>query len=415
MNSQERIKAAINHKTTDRVPVDLGSTCVTGIHAIAYKNLKDYLGIKTGHIRIWDPIQQLALVEDEIIDRFNLDVLDVGRTYNTNDGDWYDVRVNGINAQFPNYFQPRHNPDDSFELVHEDGTVLGRMSQAALVMDSVYYPALKKLPEDFNEFMKMMRKNMWAVGITPPFSNVGQKFFWKNLKKNAIRIKEETKKPIVLSLNISTFEFANTFRRMDKFMVDILRHPEKAEKFLDMIMKFWFESLGVVCSYVGDIVDIIRMGDDLGENKGPLISPRIYRKMFKPRHEEICDYIKKHSSMKIFYHGCGSISDLIPDLIEAGVDILNPVQLSAKRMEPKFLKENFGDDITFWGGGVDTREVICWKTPEEVKQHVLDLLEIFTPGGGFVWAAVHNILPDAPPQNIVACFEAIQEFNEKNY
>ena len=119
--------------------------------------------------------------------------------------------------------------------------------------------------------------------------------------------------------------------------------------------------------------------------------------------------------MKIFYHGCGSISDLIPDLIEAGIDILNPVQLSAKRMEPKFLKENFGDDITFWGGGVDTREVICWKKPEEVKQHVLDLLEIFTPGGGFVWAAVHNILPDAPPQNIVACFEAIQEFNEKNY
>ncbi len=415
MNSQERVLAAINHKTPDRVPVDLGGTCVTGIHAITYKNLKDYLGIKTGHVRIYDPIQQLAQVEDEIIDYFNLDVLDVGRTFNTKDEDWYEVHVNGIDAQFPNYFQPRHNLDDSLELVHEDGTVIGRMSQAALVMDPVYYPALEKLPENYNEFLKMMRKNTFAVGITPPFSNVGMKHFWKTLRKNAIELKSKTKKPIILSLNISTFEFANSFRRMDKFLIDILRHPSEVEKFLDMIMKFWFESLGVVCTYVGDVVDIIRMGDDLGENNGPIISPRIYRKLFKPRHEEVCDYIKKHSSMKIFYHGCGSLTNLLPDLIETGIDILNPVQISARGMDPKYLKENFGDDITFWGGGVDTRNVICWKTPEEVKKHVLELLEIFTPGGGYVWSAVHNILPDAPPQNIVACFDAIKEFNEKYY
>ena len=116
--------------------------------------------------------------------------------------------------------------------------------------------------------------------------------------------------------------------------------------------------------------------------------------------------------MKIFYHSCGSIVPLLPDLIDTGIDILNPVQINARDMDPKFLKENFGDDITFWGGGADTRNVINRKSSEEVKKHVLELLEIFFPGGGYIWNTVHNILPDVPPQNIVAMFEAIEEFNE---
>ena len=144
------------------------------------------------------------------------------------------------------------------------------------------------------------------------------------------------------------------------------------------------------------------------------MNPKLYRKIFKPRLAELCSYIKKQSNMKIFFHSCGSIKPLIPDFIEVGVDILNPVQINVKNMDPKELKEEFGADITFWGGGADTRNVINRKSPEEVKKHVLELLEIFAPGGGYVWNTVHNILPDVPPQNIIAMFEAIEEFNNQN-
>ncbi|MFX0000915.1 MAG: uroporphyrinogen decarboxylase family protein, partial [Candidatus Hermodarchaeota archaeon] len=148
---------------------------------------------------------------------------------------------------------------------------------------------------------------------------------------------------------------------------------------------------------------------NLGENKGPSISPKIFREIFKPRITEVCNYIKKNSSMKILYHADGSIVPLIPDLIDTGIDILNPVQINARDMDPKFLKENFGDEIAFWGGVVDIRNVINRKKPEEVKKHVLELLDVFFLGGGYVWSTIHNILPDVPPQNIVAAFEAIEE------
>ncbi len=411
MNSRERILSVIEHKEPDRVPVDLGATTVTGITAIAYHNLKNYLGIDKGHVRIYDPIQQLAIVEDEIIEHFNIDALDIGRTFNRNDEDWYDVHINGIDAQFPQYFKPRFNPDGSMDILHEDGTVLGTMSKSALVADPVYFPCLEKYPEDKVEYFKMMNKNFFYAVPTPPFSNTRERRFWKTLRRRVIDLKETTQKAVILSFNASFLEFGNAFRRMDKFLVDILRHPQKVEKLLNMMLEFWMEGLKVICGYIGDVVDIIRIGDDLGENNGPLISPRIFRKMFKPLHTEVCDYIKKHSSMKIFFHGCGSLTALLPDLIETGIDILNPVQISAKDMDPKYLKENYGDDLTFWGGGVDTRDVLAWKTPEAVKKHVLELLENFSPGGGFVWSAVHNILPDVPPENIMACFEAIEEFN----
>jgi uroporphyrinogen decarboxylase len=166
-----------------------------------------------------------------------------------------------------------------------------------------------------------------------------------------------------------------------------------------------------VCQAVGDVIDFIRFGDDLGMTSGPLFSPDIYRKIFKPRQKTLCDYIKKHSRMHTFLHSCGSIYQFIPDLIEIGIDAINPVQINARHMEPERLKQEFGRDITFWGGGVNTQTVLNRATPAEVKEHVTRNLEIFAPGGGFVFNTVHNIMPDVPPSNIVAMFEAVAEFN----
>jgi uroporphyrinogen decarboxylase len=161
---------------------------------------------------------------------------------------------------------------------------------------------------------------------------------------------------------------------------------------------------------VGDVVDIIRLGDDLGMSTGPLMSPDIYRKLFKPRHTVLCNYIKTHSNMHTFLHSCGSIYKLIPDLIEAGFEILNPVQTNARDMQPERLKREFGREITFWGAGADTRSILNMGTPAQVKDHVCTNIEILAPGGGFVFNTIHNILPDVPPENIVAMFEAVDEY-----
>ena len=294
MNSRQRILAAIDHKEPDRVPVDLGSTPCTSISAIAYHNLKRYLGIKTGHTRVYDVVQQLAQPENEILERFKIDALDVGRTFNTNDEDWYDIHVNKIDMQWPKWFKPRHNPDDSHDVIDRDGTIISRMTKDALVFDQTYYACLEEYPKDYNHFQSIVNKSSWSLLAPPPFSNISEKHFWKRLRQNAINLRGKSQKATVLNYGSTSFEFGNSFRRMDKLLIDIRRHPSKVEKLMDYIQKFSLNSLEVICGYVGDVIDIIRIGDDLGENNGPFFSPKIYRKMFKPKHTEICDYIKKH-------------------------------------------------------------------------------------------------------------------------
>jgi uroporphyrinogen decarboxylase len=192
--------------------------------------------------------------------------------------------------------------------------------------------------------------------------------------------------------------------------MDLVAEPDNVERLLEALMERHLAALKRVCQAVGDIADIIRFGDDLGANGGPFMSPKVSRQFFKPRHTFLCDYVHRHTRMKTFLHSCGSIHALLPDLIEAVYDIINPVQTSCRDMEPERLKADFGKDICFWGGGCDTKLVLNTATPAQVKEHVKRRLEVFMPGGGFVFNTVHNILPEVPPQNIVAMYEAMQEF-----
>ncbi len=191
--------------------------------------------------------------------------------------------------------------------------------------------------------------------------------------------------------------------------MDLVLEPVQVERLLDALMELHLATLDMVCQAVGDVADILRFGDDLGMDSGPFMSPKTYRSLFKPRHTILCDYVHTHSQMHTFLHSCGSIYRLLPDLIEAGYDIINPVQTGTRDMEPERLKKEFGQDITFWGGGADTRHVLNRAQPQQVKDHVKRRIDIFGPGGGFVFNTVHNILPDVPPENIVAMFEALDE------
>ena len=412
MTSRERIIAAIEHKEPDRVPVDLGATPSSGISVIAYNNLKKKLGINGGRTLVYDVVQQLAQPEDEILDRFGIDVVDVGRTFSTAKDDWHDITVaDGSVAFYPKWFNPVRTEDGTWYAYDSDNTLIAKMPPGATFFDQTYFPMEDGYPSDFNNLPEAMGKVLWANLAHTPWDSAGEDDFWERLRTNALALRENTDKALMIVCGCNLFEWGTFLRKIDNFLMDLVLDPVNVEKLLDALLEIHLKTLENVCRAVGDIVDIIRFGDDLGMDSGPFMSPDTYRQLFKPRHKILCDYVKKNSRMKTFLHSCGSIYRLLPDLIEAGYDVINPVQTNSFEMDPATLKKEFGNDITFWGGGADTRSVLNKNTPNEVKKHVLERLEIFSPGGGFVFNTVHNIMPDVPPENILAMFEAIEEFN----
>jgi len=179
---------------------------------------------------------------------------------------------------------------------------------------------------------------------------------------------------------------------------------------VELLLERHMKTLEKVCLAVGDIVDIIRFGDDLGMDSGPFMGLDVYRELFHQQRKVMCDYVHKNSSMHTFLHTCGSIHQFIPDLIDEGIEIINPVQTNCLNMDPSNLKKEFGKDIVFWGGSMDPREILNNKSPEEVKKEAVRRMEILAPDGGFVFNNIHNIMPDVPPENILAFYDAAKEF-----
>ncbi len=411
MNSRERILASLDHREPDRVPLDLGATPSSGISAVAFHNLDARLGAGWGPPLVYDVVQQLAQPPDSFLDRFGVDVVDLGRAFDQAPGDWRDVELpGGIPARFPSWFRFREREDGTWEALDRDGDVLAVKPPGSAFFDQTYFPYLEGYPDHYRDLPAAMAKVMWAAFPTSPGHLAGEKDFWARLREGAQALRASTDRAILVGAGCNLFEWGTFLRRIDNFLMDLVDQPGRVEGLLDALMEVHLEGLGKLCEAVGDIADVVRFGDDLGMDSGPLMSPRTYRKLFKPRHAALCAFVKKHSRMRPFLHSCGSIYKLIPDLIEAGFEIINPVQIGAKGMDPAVLKEEFGRDLTFWGGGCDTKSVLNRGTPLEVKDHVKKLLDTWMPGGGYVFNTVHNILPDVPPENILAMFEAVREF-----
>lgn len=413
MNSRERVLAAIAHKQPDQVPVDLGSTPSSGISAIAYSNLLKAIGGTDLPVQIYDVVQQLAQPDMSIIDRFGVDVLDIGRAFNTEEKDWHEtILANGDKAFYPIHFNPVKQADGSYHCYDEDGKrLLALMPQGATFFDQSYFPYINGFPENYDTLDEEMGRVLWSRYVHSPWDHAQDPDFWKTLREKTLQLRASTDKALMIVCGCNLFEWGTFLRRMDNFLMDLLCEPDQVARMLDQLLERHLATLAKVCDSVGDIVDIIRFGDDLGMTSGPFMDVDTYRSLFKPRHKQLCDYVKTHSQMHTFIHSCGSISSLMPDLIEAGIEIFNPVQTNARQMEPEFLKKEFGQDCTFWGGGVETVGTLNNGTPEQVREQVLERLEIMSAGGGFVFNTVHNILPDVPPQNILAMFDAVKEFN----
>ena len=411
MNSRERILAAINHQEPDGLPVDLGATPSSGISAIAYHNLKLHLDMQGGHTRVYDVVQQLAQPEEAILDHYRIDAIDIGRSFNERAEDWYDIALpNGIPVQFPAWFKPARQPDGAWDALAPDGTRIASKPLGADFFDQTCFPYLDGYPTDYADLSETMPKVLWSGLVHSPWDHAADADFWVQLRQRAIALRASSDRALMIVVGCNLFEWGTFLRRIDNFLSDLVLDQANVERLLDALMERHMATLEKVCNAVGDVADIVRFGDDLGTDNGPFMPPKTYRKLIKPRQKMLTDYVKQHSQMRTFLHSCGSIYRILPDLIEAGFEVINPVQISSRDMEPERLKREFGADITFWGGGCDTRHVLNSGTPEQVKDHVRKNIETFAPGGGFVFNTVHNILPDVPPQNIEAMFAAVDEY-----
>jgi uroporphyrinogen decarboxylase len=411
MNSRERILAAINHRQPDRIPVDMGATPSSGISVVAYANLINYLGLSHLENHVYDVIQEVTQPEMELLDLFKVDVLDIGRFFNSSADYWHKLEImKGYPGLYPKWFNPVKQPDGSWLAAGSTGELIGKMPADATFFDQLIFPYIDGYPADYKNISHDMARVTWGGFGFPPYDRMNEKDFWKLLRETVIKERSETDKALLIGVGCNLFEWGTFLRRIDNFLMDLYLDPANVHRLLDKLLERHLDFLSKVCEAVGDIVEIIKFGDDLGTNTGPFIPNEIYNEFFKPGHKILCDYVKSHSSAHTMLHCCGGIYELIPELIDAGFEILNPIQINAANMEPERLKKEFGSELTFWGGGVNTQSILNRGTPQQVKDHVKHNIEIFSKGGGFVFTTVHNILPDVPPQNITGMFEALEEF-----
>jgi len=411
MNPRERILSAILHKPTNRVSIDLGAHGSSGISFMAYHNLITHLGMQHLSNRVYDVVQQLTQPPMDLLDYFGVDVVDVGRHFNTTPGYWHKVELmEGIPTEYPFWFKPEKQSDGSWLAANKAGEFIGKMPVGATFFDQLIFPWKEGFPEDFSKIGDDMARAVWGGFGFTPYDWMDQPGFWEMLREKTLDLRSKTDKALLLSVGCNLFENGTFLRRIDNFLMDLYLQPEKVHAFLDALMERHMDFLSKVCNAVGDIVDILKFGDDLGTNSGPFFDVETYRQFFKPRHTELCSFVKKNSTAHTMLHCCGGIYEIIPELIDAGFEVLNPVQISAFNMEPERLKREFGKDIAFWGGGCDTKTILNNASPQQVKDHVRRNVEIFYKGGGFVFNQVHNIMPDVPPENIIAMFEAVHEF-----
>lgn len=409
MTSRERVLAALDHREVDRLPLDFSGHRSSGIAAIAYARLREHLGLAARPIRVYDPIQQLAIVDDDLLDRFGVDTIELGRAFALEEEAWADwVLPDGTPCQMPSWALPEAEGKD-WVLRSTSGREIGRMPEGALYFEQTHFPFLEMEDPDLDSIPAAMEECMWTGIGSPPGPLVTGPDGQQKLADGARRLRESTDRAIVGLFGGNLLEMGQFLFRNDRFFLLLAGEPEKARAFLDYLVEMHLQNLEQFLGAVGPYIDVVLFGDDLGMQTGPQISPQMYRDLFKPRHARMWQRAKELADVRVQLHSCGGIRELLPDLIEAGLDAVNPVQINCSGMELDGLKRDFGERITFWGGCCDTGEILPNATPVEVADHVRQQVAICGREGGFVFQQVHNVLADVPPENVVAMFDALRE------
>lgn len=421
MTSRERLIETINHRTPDKVVLDIGATSQTGINASALFKLRKALGLTEKPIVVQEPSQILGIVDEDVRTALGVDVVGLWNPRNT------------LGVKNENY-KPFKMPDGTPTLM------AGDMKFTRGAKDEYYtYPQ-----GDLNEApsMYMTKEGYFFDNIERggdfDEDNLNAKEDFKNdfgvlsdedareIEKNANELYHNTQYGIVGMIGGASFGDVFTLpacslkgkphgiRKMEDWLMAHLLYPEYIEDIFSLQAEIAVKNLEIYKQAVGDKIQVVWMsGTDFGTQNGPFTSTETYCTLYKPFQKKVNDWVHDNTKWKTFYHTCGGIEPLIPHLIEAGVDILNPVQCSAVGMDAQTLKNKFGKEIVFWGGGVDTQQTLPFGTPESVREQVLDRLKIFSKNGGYVFNAIHNIVGNIPTENLVAMIDAFKEFNSK--
>jgi uroporphyrinogen decarboxylase len=408
MTSRERILAALNHRETDRVPIDFGGHRSSGITGMAYARLREYLGLEQRPIRIYDPIQQLAIIDEDVLDRFGADTIELGRGFSLTDDCWSEWTLpNGIVCRMPAWALPGRQDDCWILRSNTSGRALAKMPTGVQYFEQCHWPYLDGA-DTFDNLSEALSESMWSGIASPPGpTEIGEPDGQDVLAAGARKLRESTDRAILGLFGGNLFEMGQFVFRMDNFLMLMAAEPKTVHAFLDKLIELHLHNVEQYLGAVGDCIDIICIGDDFGMQSGPLISTPMYREFFKPRQQMLIDKIREMADVKVNLHSCGDISSFLPDIIDVGIDAVNPVQISCAGMDLTHLKREYGKDLTFWGGGCDTHQVLPHGTTEEVAKHVNRQVAVGRQGGGFIFQQVHNIQTGLPPENVVAMFDAV--------
>jgi len=393
MPSRERVLAAINHQEPDRVPIDLGGTRVTGIDVKAYARLRTALGIKGEPPKVMDVWQMLAWVERPVVQALGIDVLPVPRLVQD-----FGMRLDGWRAweleddtpvRVPAAFEPVYEEDGSLSL-YLNGEKVARKARSSPYFDATIEMRMLTTPPPVESIP------------LPLFSDEDLEFrrHW------AETLRAETDKALLGEFGLNLGRWGS----YQEWLYGLAADPDYARAWCDRKLENLLANVALYAQAVDDTIDVIWLMEDFGTQQGMMISPRLFRQLVAPCYKRLFHWIHENTSWKIFFHSCGGIYPIVETLIDCGVDILNPVQTSAAGMDPARLKPEFGDRLTFWGGGVDTQKVLPFGSEEDVRAQVRQRIQIFGPGGGFVFAPVHNIQRDVSPENITAMFDAVHRY-----
>ncbi len=413
MNSRERVLTALNYHDPDKIPIDFGGHRSSGISAIAYARLKEKLGICSGGIYVYDMIQQLAIVEEPVLDRFQVDTIELGRAYMHSDEDWKDwVLPDGTPCKIPAMVNVEKTGDDWY-LLAENGLPLGVQKKGCLYFEQTNYPMEGRDFEndEFADINEQFKLNMWCATPGPGGHLKLEGEGLVKMSEGARRLRESTDKAIIGLFGGNLFETPQIMCRNDNYFLSMALYPEACLRFSEQLTAIYMADMEKWLSAVGPYIDIMLFGDDFGSNQGPLIDPEMYRLYYKPFHKKMWEKVKKLAPhVKILLHSCGSIEPFLEDLIDAGLDAVNPVQISAKDMDIASLKEKYKGRLTFWGGGCDTQSILPNSSPDQIEEHVRQQILVMKGNGGFVFQQVHNIMSNVPSENIIRMFDTVIKY-----
>jgi len=417
MNSRERVTLTLNHEEPDRVPIDLGGSPTTGMHVSTVYALRQALNLDPPGtpVKVIEPYQMLGEIAPDLREALGIDVVELsGSTtiFGFKKTGWKPWRLfDGTPVLVPEGFNTEPDEDGSIPMYPEgDSSVppCARMPKGGFYFDAVdRQPPIdwKKLnvEDNLEDFLPITNEEL------------------EYLRYEAERLYQETDKAILANFGGTSFgdialvpglhlKHPRGVRGVKEWYMCHVMRPDCIYKIFERQCEIALENLEKIYKVVGDRVTAIFVtGTDFGTQRGPIMSNRTYQKLYKPFHKRINDWVHEHTSWKTFIHSCGSIEPLIREFIEAGFDILNPVQTSAANMDPRMLKRKYGDKITFWGGGVDTQRTLPFRTSNQVRREVCERIRIFAPGGGFVFNTIHNVQPRVPVENVIAMYEAVRE------